>query len=245
MPKADMNFVERALDYIDSLEDNAVTERSITCSFGKLSAECGFDFVTITRLPQPKVHLGPAMLLNKWSKAWLNYYDSAGLYQYDPVGQQCLETTEPFFWSDVRYPTNDRMASRVMNEAAEHGMRQGLCVPMHGLSGFSAVASFAGAAPELSRRRRGALQLASIATYGWFERRECVQREVTHSRLSPRERDVLIWTALGKTNGQVGAQLGVSSLTVRSHLERARLKLGAVNAVSAVVEALRHRQIRL
>lgn len=245
MPKADMNFVERAFDYIDALEDKAVNERSITCRFGNLAAECGYEYFTVTRLPQPRTHLGPAMLLSKWSRSWLSYYDGAGYYRYDPVGQRCLETTEPFIWSDVRYPPTDRMASRVMSEAAAHGMRHGLCVPMHGLSGFPAVASFAGAAPELSRKRRSALHLASIATYGWFERHQNERREATHMKLSPRERDVLIWTALGRTNGQVGVQLGVSSLTVRSHLERARLKLGAVNAVSAVVEALRHREIQL
>lgn len=245
MPHSDMNFVEQAFAFIDDVEDNAIEEKRLTCSFGKLASQCGYEYFTITRLPQPRIQLGPAMLLSRWPKVWLSHYDGARYYQHDPVGKHCFETAESFMWSDVRYPDNDRMASRVMNEAAEHGLRHGLCIPMHGLSGFPAVASFAGAAPDLSRRMRNALHLAAIAAYGWLERHESVRREASHMKLSPRERDVLIWTALGKTNGQVGAQLGVSSLTVRSHLERARLKLGAVNAISAVVEALRRREIRL
>jgi LuxR family quorum sensing-dependent transcriptional regulator len=245
MPKNEMNFIERTFEYLDELEGNSLNERGVACSLGKLAAECGYEYFTITRLPQPKIRLGPAMLLSKWSKAWLSHYDGAGYYQFDPIGRRCFETTEPFVWSDVRCSAEDRMASRVMNEAAEHGLRYGLCVPMHGLYGFPAVASFAGAAPELSRKRRSALHLAALATYGWVERHEHARREATHVKLSPRERDVLIWTAIGLTNSDVGEHLGVSPLTVRTHLERARTKLGAVNAVNTVVEALRRREIRL
>jgi DNA-binding CsgD family transcriptional regulator len=63
--------------------------------------------------------------------------------------------------------------------------------------------------------------------------------------LSPRERDVLIWTALGLKNSEVAEQLGISALTVRTHLDRSKTKLGAVNTVNAVVEAFRRREIRL
>lgn len=245
MSNTDMAFVERVFSLIDDLESERRTEASVRLRISAIIAECGYEHYTITRLPQPKLCLGPAMLVKQWPDHWLKHYDRVGYYQYDPVGKYCFETVEPFFWSDVRYAESDRMAVRIMEEAAEHGLRQGFCVPMHGLSGFQAVASFAGRTPELSRKQRKALHLLSIAAYGWAERRERVHHDENREILSPRERDILIWVALGLTKIEVAERLKISAVTVRTHLDRARSKLGAVNTVNTVVEALRRREIRI
>jgi LuxR family quorum sensing-dependent transcriptional regulator len=47
------------------------------------------------------------------------------------------------------------------------------------------------------------------------------------------------------TQGAVAEKIGVAATTVETHLLRAREKLGTVNTVHTVVEALRHRQISL
>ncbi|MGH7958985.1 MAG: response regulator transcription factor, partial [Opitutaceae bacterium] len=44
--------------------------------------------------------------------------------------------------------------------------------------------------------------------------------------LTPRESEVLIWVAQGKTNPEVAAILGIRPYTVRTHLERIFVKLG-------------------
>jgi DNA-binding CsgD family transcriptional regulator len=44
--------------------------------------------------------------------------------------------------------------------------------------------------------------------------------------LTPREAEVLIWVAQGKTNPEVAGILGISTYTVRTHLERVFSKLG-------------------
>ena len=44
--------------------------------------------------------------------------------------------------------------------------------------------------------------------------------------LTPRESEVLIWIAQGKTNPEVAAILGIQSSTVRTHLEHVFVKLG-------------------
>lgn len=245
MSNCDAHFVERAFGFIDDLESEQVDARKITAQIGLLSAECGYDYFTVTRLPQPQLKLGPAMLLSRWPRTWLSYYDRQGLYRYDPIGRHCFETALPFRWSDVQYAPEDRMAARVMGEAAEHGMRDGFCVPMFGPSGFQAVASFAGnhEAPSMACRR--ALHLVSLASYGWAERRETRRRDREGELLSPRERDVLAWTALGLNKADVGERLGISESTVRTLIDRARQKLGAANALAAVVEALRRRELRL
>ena len=56
--------------------------------------------------------------------------------------------------------------------------------------------------------------------------------------LSERERDVLRWTAAGKTSSETGMILGISARTVNYHMTSILLKLNAVNKTQAVVKAV-------
>ncbi|WP_308218701.1 helix-turn-helix domain-containing protein [Ciceribacter sp. RN22] len=64
-------------------------------------------------------------------------------------------------------------------------------------------------------------------------------------RLTPREREVLSWTANGKTAWEISIILDISESTVISHLRNARDKLETVNVVQTIVEAMRRSEIRL
>ncbi len=59
------------------------------------------------------------------------------------------------------------------------------------------------------------------------------------SPLSPRERDVLTLVAEGKTNGEVGAVLGLSPRTVGKHLEHVFEKFGVHTRTAAAAVWLR------
>jgi DNA-binding CsgD family transcriptional regulator len=48
-------------------------------------------------------------------------------------------------------------------------------------------------------------------------------------RLSPREREILLWSCRGKTYSEIGAILGLSNSTVKTYLDASRYKLNAVN----------------
>jgi len=56
--------------------------------------------------------------------------------------------------------------------------------------------------------------------------------------LSERERDVLRWTAAGKTSSETGMIMGISARTVNYHMTSILFKLNAVNKTQAVVKAV-------
>ncbi|MDX0440145.1 response regulator [Sinorhizobium medicae] len=58
-----------------------------------------------------------------------------------------------------------------------------------------------------------------------------------HFQLTPRESEVLLWIAKGKSNRDIGEILGLSSRTVTKHLEQIYVKLGVENRASAAVKA--------
>lgn len=59
-----------------------------------------------------------------------------------------------------------------------------------------------------------------------------------HLGLTPREAEVLLWVSQGKTNPEIGLILGISPITVRTHVERIFQKLGVPNRTTAAIRAL-------
>jgi DNA-binding CsgD family transcriptional regulator len=56
--------------------------------------------------------------------------------------------------------------------------------------------------------------------------------------LTPREREVLEWLGQGKANSEIGTILGISTHTVKRHVERILAKLGAENRYAAALVGL-------
>jgi DNA-binding CsgD family transcriptional regulator len=75
-----------------------------------------------------------------------------------------------------------------------------------------------------------------------FGRPTCAVCQIRHGsmRLTPRERDVLRQVALGLTNRQMCARLGVTKNTLRTHLKTIRGKLGAADRAHMVTIARAH-----
>ncbi|WP_133123614.1 helix-turn-helix transcriptional regulator [Methylobacterium frigidaeris] len=245
MSDADDAFIHQAFDLIDGFDemsDPLDVQRRVL----DLVKDCGFTYFTITRLPQPSERLGPNVLLSIWPKGWLSHYDRVGHYRYDPVVRHCYRTIEPFAWSEVQYePEIVQRARRVMDEATDHGMAVGFCVPIHDAMGFQAVVSLAGEQVEMPPRVRRGVHMLGLYAWGAAERTTSQRRKPTGRLLSVRERDVLSWAALGRTSEEVADILGISSQTVNTHLKNARLKIGTRNTTHTVVEALRRREITL
>ncbi|WP_404477763.1 response regulator [Novosphingobium sp. BL-52-GroH] len=60
-----------------------------------------------------------------------------------------------------------------------------------------------------------------------------------HFTLTPREADVLLWTARGKSNKDMSDILNISARTVNKHLEQIFIKIGVENRASAAAVATR------
>jgi DNA-binding NarL/FixJ family response regulator len=57
-------------------------------------------------------------------------------------------------------------------------------------------------------------------------------------RLTEREREIVTWVATGRSNDEIAAELVVSPATVRTHVSRAMMKLGARDRAQLVVFAV-------
>jgi DNA-binding CsgD family transcriptional regulator len=62
--------------------------------------------------------------------------------------------------------------------------------------------------------------------------------QLDESDLTPRECEVLVWVARGKTNPEIAQLLWITPATVRKHLENVFCKLGVGTRTAAVVRFL-------
>jgi DNA-binding CsgD family transcriptional regulator len=67
----------------------------------------------------------------------------------------------------------------------------------------------------------------------------------TEEALTPRERDVVKWSAAGKTMEDTAAILGISPHTVGEHLKNIRRKLGTRNGAHTVAVAIQRGEIEI
>lgn len=127
-----------------------------------------------------------------------------------------------------------------MGDAGEFKLKDGLAFPIVTLDGQIVMVSLGGEQVDMSGLEFGMISL--VATYAIGRAMQLVsppERTIEHIDLTPRERECLKWAAVGKSEWEISQILGISEHTSEKHLLNAKFKLGAVNRVQAVAEAIR------
>ena len=150
---------------------------------------------------------------------------------------------QPFLWDSLNDAYDlDRAQLKVLREARESGLRDGVGVPLHGPRGSVCLVTFAASeghpdpGPKLPMLDVLAAQFHSA--YSVVGRTE--EKRDRGSLLSLRERECLQWIARGKTSGDVGIILQISEHTVNYHVKNALHKLDVNTRILAVVRAIRY-----
>lgn len=204
----------------------------------------GFENFILTGLPNPHQRAEQMVLARKWPRGWFETYIKENYVAVDPVVRLCRNSVNPFEWSDAPYdPDSEPRAHEVMNRAVDHRMSNGFCIPIHGLTGYEACVSLGGVNLDLSPRTKPAIHLMGM--YAFERIRQLIKPGDQNriERLTTREREVLTWTAMGKTSAEIAEILTLSKRTVDEYSIRAARKLHAQNKTHAVVKALQQRLI--
>jgi LuxR family quorum-sensing system transcriptional regulator SolR len=210
-------------------------------SFGYLSGRCralGFDFcATGIRLPLP-IAEPKTILENNYSPAWQAEYEGSNYVEIDPTIAHALSQVGPAYWSDTYDSAPDFWES-----AFKHDLRNGISIATRHSSGALGMLSVARGDNEISLTERRFLApelLRLTEMFGVTKFAKTVERLLPEATalLTPREKEVLRWTADGKTSEDIGKILSVSVNTINFHVKQSLGKLNALNKTQAVVKAL-------
>jgi LuxR family transcriptional activator of bioluminescence operon/LuxR family quorum-sensing system transcriptional regulator CciR len=112
----------------------------------------------------------------------------------------------------------------------------GLIVPVHEEGALAWYASFSGREPDLSQKAQILVGAAVYAGHALFQ--ELMDDKAPRSPLTARESECLRWAAEGKTDVEAGQIIGISSRTVRFHINNAKIKLGVATRIQAVAKRM-------
>jgi LuxR family quorum sensing-dependent transcriptional regulator len=239
------SYADEAFAFIESL-DVLTTPTAVLDAIQRSLSVFGFENFIMTSLPAPRERFENAVLMKKWPDGWFEVYTAEDYVRIDPVIHHCRNTVQPFEWRDAPIHENaGPRALEVMNRAVDYGMKQGFCLPVHGINGYEACLSMSGTSLDLSSRTKPALHLMSMYA---FERIRAQVNPVSGQPSRPltsREREMLVWAAAGKSAADTGDILGITERTVTAHIVSACQKLHATNKTQAVARALQHRMITI
>ena len=187
-------------------------------------------------------------LATSYPEDWMKYYAAHNFSLIDPVTRRVLTKRTPFFWSDATAKLDRLSASlRMMNEAADAGLGDGIGIPLRGdgaeLAGVG-IARSSLPAPERNKAQDYSfLAGAYLLSTCLHETYRDLIIKAARAELSKREHDVLSWGAEGKTDEEISIILSISARTVRFHWSNIFKKLAANGRTYAITKALRQQMI--
>jgi len=188
-------------------------------------------------------------VISTYPKPWAEHYFSEGYLDDDPVVTGVLNRRLPFRWSLVTQPEDlNPRQRRMMAEAWDVGLRNGVTIPLSGhgvgVAAASIIAPGDGGDPEaFFDQHQHLLHLMAIyfhhrAGSALLQSSMIAPSSRRRSVLTEREREVLEWIARGKSAWEIASILGISEKSVEFHVEGAKRKLQVFNRTHAVAKAL-------
>ena len=224
------------IDLFTSLND-AVNMQDVIDSTLKITKRFGFDYVAWrTEMPLP-MSSKKTLALSTVETDGIVEKVSEGYYDNMPVPKHCSKSMEPISWLG----TNDDWLYRERPEMCEDwyavgrfgGWAQSLIESKKMFSLFWVDTSSPISQKDINHVN---FEMEWIATSVLVKMNQI--RQSSNIILSEREKEVLRWSADGKTAEDIGNILHLSKSTINFHLRNAMFKLDAPNKTNAVVKAI-------
>lgn len=197
----------------------------------------GFEYCAFSAyLGSPHKHTSKVDL-NNYPYGWDRFYEQNGYAANDPVVAHCNQSTLPILWEESVFAKAPSYGGNLIDwDSSTAGprpfmtnkTRNAACSASHGLI-----------APSISRSTMEISATPSMPVKNcmpWPAKLADAITAQPKCHLSPREIEVLRWSAEGKTASEVGRILCLSERTVNFHVCSCMRKLNVSNKISAVAK---------
>lgn len=214
------------------------SEHELFDQLAAIAKDMGFEYCAYgIQMPVP-ISQPAVIMFNNYSKEWQECYQQRGYLEIDPTVQHGLKNTLPIVWSHELFES----APELWEEARSHGLHFGWAQSSRDVSGAVGMLTLARSEQQLTESELYANK-AKMAWLTQFAHAGMARLLTPHHipetlvTMTSREKEVLRWTAEGKTAYEIGQILAVSERTVNFHINNVVSKLGASNKTQAAVKA--------
>lgn len=206
-----------------------------------LTRQFNYGFFSILPLSDERGdQTGELTCVSDWPRELTAKYDQKKLLADCGILKQLSQSTMPVIWSveTLRQSSPVKKITDAADVLESSGLRNNVSFSVYDAGGRRGVVSFSGKRANPAEMELMELSFAASLLYD----RLCFLNPVEdspRSGLTARERECLVWTAAGKTSGEIATILKLSEHTVTHYLGIACQKLDAVNRVHAVSKAMR------
>ena len=223
--------------------NKAKTPEELFDIFLKHLRKYGYDkvlFALITDHKDIDLKAGIGVLRN-YPADWMAYYFENEFDKIDPVATYALHQSEVFEWSAIGKNVELLpVQKKCLNMGIEAGLNNGIGLALRGpnnqVAGIGLASSEKKDACEFNADLITAYCNHFYAAYKRLHQK--VDLNPQNIVLTNREREILKWTATGKTDDEISDILKISRHTVNMHFRHIYGKLDANNRIFAVVKAL-------
>ena len=216
------------------------SETALGTSLGRATQTMGFDHFALSFDYRMGRKQGAAMLVHDYPDEWAKVYVAFDLAGNDPVRRACEKAVTGFAWNTLeRLIPLTRSDRQMLAVGRECGVGDGYTVPRHLPGEASGSCTFA-VRPGASLPARMLLVAEIVGAFALANalRITGAVRAPSKPVLSDRQRECVLWSARGKTAGEIATILGISAETVVQHLKVARERYDVHCRQSLILRAL-------
>ena len=191
------------------------------------------------------IQLGKDVFLHRSAPVeWWNEYAAKAAQGYDPGIMMAKTSLVAYTWTETMQKLEPVGIDRWPYELArKYGIRDALtcCVGQRWLVAYWSHQVLCNLLTHPLR-----ILLIAAAAFAALRFEQVIgdpRQSADQLRITPRERAVLRLASLGMGGSEIAKRLGIGEETVRSHLKKVQVKLGARNRSHAVAEAIRQQLI--
>jgi LuxR family transcriptional regulator, quorum-sensing system regulator BjaR1 len=234
-------FGQEALQFIGDV-DRATTTEAVAQRMAGIVSRFGFEGLFIGgRKAHPRLSFNEILFATKCPPEFQRVYHENGYIRVDPTLKRALSSPHAFDFTTANYGEKDgARVPEIMSLLEDFNFSGGVVIPIHTRDGYEGAVGLVGDKLDLSVETRPNILLMAHYAYERLCNLAAGARPV-RPPLTLREREVLAWSAQGKSAWEIGEILNLAKRTVDEHAKTAMRKLGAGTRTQAVAIAIRER----
>jgi len=213
-------------------------EHKLFVALTALARNLGFDHCAYgLRMPLP-LSEPRIVMFNNYPILWQVRYQKENYLAVDPTVQHGMRSLLPIVWSDDVFNS----ARDFWEDARSFGLQIGWAQSCRDANGVGGMLTLARSGEPLTKAELDdkGLRVAWLTHVAHLGMSRCLTAKLMpegEEKLTPREVEVLRWTAEGKTSAQIAEILRIAERTVNFHIGNVMAKLNSANKTAAVVRA--------